>query len=269
MTRFPMLVVFMLSLLPAGLFASVIPVSDQEMAGRADLIVIGRVEKVWEKHELPSWVTDPSGWAEVTVEKVDKGPKITKVTLRFFTGENKPGVTDVQTGQRRLFLLERVRGGYMPIGVFQGIRPVEDAGHFTELLRAFPVELTFLKPPGPITFGNSTTIQFNITNRSSKPVQILPNPMLWGYLQVAEMERYRSFVNMTKTVEGDGKTRALAAGKSLTLAFNVRGVAPKQWKNRISTPVDVRIAVWIVPSGNTERFQVFSAWKTTSVGYAH
>ena len=86
--------------------------------------------------------------------------------------------------------------------------------------------------------------------------------------EVAEMERYRSFVNMTKSEKGDEKTRTLAAGKSMTLTFKVRGVAPKQWKNRIRTPVDVRIAVWIRLDGETEDFRAYSEWKTTSVGYA-
>lgn len=236
------------------------------MAGKADVIIIGSVTKTWEKRELPSWVAEPNGWAEIKSVKVLKGTIIDHLTFRFYPRKDEDGL-DLKVGQNNLFLLERVRGGFTPIGSYQGVRRVEEADHFSELSKSFPIEVTFLRPPGPIFFGKATSLSFMVKNRSMASVQILDNPMLHGFHLVANMERYGSFYKVVQSTGGRGEIRTLAAGASLTFTFCASGVTPTNWEDHTLTPVDVRVCVWFIPAGEKERIQAFSGWASTSVGF--
>ena len=91
-------------------------VSPKELAGKADLIVVGTVSKVEQSQEAqpgPGTTSAPVKYALVSVEEVIKGASAREISVKFAYNEDvEADVQDpnLKEGQKALFYLTGIKG---------------------------------------------------------------------------------------------------------------------------------------------------------------
>ena len=180
--------------------AQMIRVTDPELVGTADLIIIGTVKSTTTLPNEPSW---QGGQAIITVDQVLWGANLKQVTVRYPMRPTLPpgvmmtdfgGIT-LTVGQQQLFFLQRAQGGYALIGGGQGMKPVTDADKFKDLIAKNPLTVTLEGTVGPCYFGQTVEVKMNFSNAGKETLQI-NQPMLEGFYYSERLGNQVSFTTV-------------------------------------------------------------------------
>lgn len=271
--------------------AQMLRVTDNDLLGTADLIIVGTIKSVTTLPYVPYW---QAGQAIVTVEKVLKGAKVVEVTVRYPLPPTPPpgmvimdgGGMSLKAGQQQLFFLQRGQEGYQIIGQYQGMRPAADAEKYSEAIRAYPLNIALVGPLGPLYFGVKQTVKVKVTNSGFESIQI-DAANLEGFFISSRMGSNLSYNILRQAggpLAGDDKLlgtplpQTVQAGKSLEVLFTISCEAPQDWRllspdTYVQTPAAVRVKLFVQHANPTNgditpSWSTASSWKTVMVGYA-
>ncbi|MHB0939314.1 MAG: hypothetical protein ACYDCO_19355 [Armatimonadota bacterium] len=286
----PFLIAFLLFVMARSL-AMMVLVSDQELIGTSDLVIVGTVLE-------DATVTNEFGWplgrAVVRVDRVLKGQAAGNIILHHTVPPApQPDVIVSDHGgftlapqTQWLFFMQRYQTGYLIIGGTQGRRQLaDDEEKFAAASKAFPLRLTLAAPAIPIVFGQQVPVAITITNTGDAPVTCY-QPMLEGIFYSPRFGPYLSFRSVLDPPNVAGRvamspqflpvTVNPKSEKTVTVKF-VTG-RPQSWQvftpdTYLLTPVFVRarllVAVPASPELNTpkQNFTVASPWVDALVGF--
>ncbi len=291
---------FMLSL-----SAQMVRVTDPQLVGTADLIVIGTVKSLTTLPNVPSW---QAGQATVALDKVLRGVDSKQVVVRYSVRPSLPpgvmisdaGWMNLTVGQQQLFFLQRAQGGFSIIGGMQGMHPITDADKFAVLIANNPVTVKFNAPVGPFYFDQPVQVKMTVTNVGRNTLQMIP-PMLEGFFlseRMGNLLTLSSVQDDIKPIHARGvimdnsnqdeltplsrnEPLVLEAGKVLELTAKFRCAAPQNWlllspDTYVQTAAAVQIRAYVVnkdPAGSNglpaiPGWYIASNWQTVMVGYA-
>ena len=107
-------------------------VSENDLLGQADLIVVGTIVSETRDADVPNYMAMVT---QIKVTQTLRGPKLDTVTARHAAVPVMPpgmmildhGGFTLPVGESRLLFLQRGPGGYTIVGGGQGVKPAEDA----------------------------------------------------------------------------------------------------------------------------------------------
>lgn len=273
--------------------AQMIKVSDNDLLGTADLIIIGTVNSTSTLQNVPYW---RAGRAIITVDKVLRGANIDAVTVSYAITPTLPagvamsdaGGMSLTVGQQQLFFLDRTQGGYAIVGGAQGMRPVTDADNYAAQITDYPMHVALEGPIGPLNFDKNVAVKIKITNSGDMPIQI-DAADLEGFFYSARMGYtvpVHTIPQLPRPGEVNERTPLISpylpqvvdAGKTLELSAIVSCIVPAEWRllsadTYVQTPTAVRANLSvqhanITNADTTPSWHTASGWQTVMVGYA-
>jgi|GEM_PF-2874142 len=225
-------------------------VPDASLAGTADLIVVGTVIEATPRRAT---LDGDAGYAMVRVERALKGAAGETVRVNYFApGFEIPpySVSDnavfPEKDRRGLFFLQRARGGYAFCYQQDGLRPVEEAEHFADVLADYPVEITLAAPPELLRVNGMNRFTLTIRNRGEQPLH--PRVTLEGYFHSTCLP-----ARLPRTYALDDNV-VIAPGGDVILTKDLYTSSPEGWdfiagQNRempvviLQTPITARLRV--------------------------
>ena len=265
-------------------------VSQNELLGSADLVIVGTPLSDTRLPNVPDW---QAMQAVVRVDRVLKGTATGNITVRHAAVPIMPPgmmITDhggftLELNKPVLLFLAHAQGGYTIVGGGQGRRPAEDADVITQALKEFPYSVTLQEPVGPLYFNRAVAMTMTVTNNSALPVQVVTSS-LEGYF-------YSSYAGASLTFQlippalaaapavwntaGRANPTTIEPGKSFAITGAYAAIEPENWRllspdTYFITPAAVRASVFVLPMkpnapNNAGGFRMASPWINTWVGF--
>jgi len=246
-----------------GSLAVAVPwtVPDASLAGTADLILVGTVVEATPRRPTAD---GNAGYAVVKVERALKGAPGETVRVNYFApGFEIPpySVSDStvvpEIGKHGLFFLQRARGGYAFCYQQDGLRPVEEAAHFGDVLADYPVEITLAAPPELLRVNGMNRFTLTIRNRGEQPLH--PQISLEGYFHATCLP---ARLPHTYVLDDDA---VIPPGGAVTITKDLYVQSPEGWEfiagqNRempaviLQTPITARLRVRLTPAKDDPGF---------------
>ncbi len=280
--------------------AQMVQVSDNELIGTADLILIGTVKSVATVPNVPYW---QAGQAMLTVEKIlspvpaQQGAKLDTLTLRYPLPPIAPpgmiiidgGGMSLHAGQQQLFFLQRDQAGWTIVGGSEGKRNVADADKFAEKIKAYSLSVALVGPSGPFYFGKNVAVKMRVTNSGDEPIQIAAANLEGFYCSAriganvpfsnAQQQLLRPAVkNELSGLFAPLPPQVVKAHETLDMSVMIVCAAPTDWgllspDTYVQTAVTLRARICvqhanITNADTTPSWFAASAWQTVMVGYA-
>lgn len=289
------LFVVLVGALPVG--ATMMQVTDSELLGKSDLIIVGTIGDTKVLPDEPSW---SGGVAVIRVDQVLKGANDLlgkTVTVRYPIPPTMPPGTIIldhggmvlPANEQKLFFLQRAQGGYAITGGQQGMRTVNDAERFRTLLPDVPVTLT-MKPSQPaFYFKQAVPVTIIVENTGTTPIQLY-QINLEGFFYSGQMESSLAFTLVNDAIKERGPmpldlpAEALQPdqmivnpGKTATLGFRYTLARPASWKvftpdTYFQAPMAIRATVFLQPKPEVGApqpvgYRIASPWVSSMTGF--
>jgi len=241
--------------------AMMIAVSENDLLGGSDLIIVGTVLDDTRLPDVPAW---NAGLAKIKIDRVLRGPQLAQVTVRHAAVPIMPpgvmimdhGGFALQPQDQRIFFLSRTVGGYTIVGGTQGMRPVNQVDDFAKKIGDFSISATLVAPVGPFYFGEMANMSIKLKNGGPTTLEIYA-PSVEGYFV---SERLGGLTLPFKVIEAPLAAAppvkpaplSVEAGKEITIPVSVILDKPESWKlfaadTYLLAPFAVRCRLYLKP----------------------
>ncbi len=262
-------------------------VSENDLLGQADLIVVGTIVSETRDADVPNYMAMVT---QIKVTQTLRGPKLDTVTARHAAVPVMPpgmmildhGGFTLPVGESRLLFLQRGPGGYTIVGGGQGVKPAEDADRIAKLVASFELSASLKDKVGPFYFNQPVVLQCAVKNSGDKAVRIYEpqvegfyfSPRLGGFAQLQIVPPDKPNANLTYPI-------TVEPGKEVVVPVQVLLTKPPSWglfsaDTYLLTPLAVRARIYTdfgpdVKTGQTitrsPAFALASAWTLTLGGF--
>lgn len=142
--------------------------TDLERIGKSDLIVIGTVDKVTD-------IGKQIGKLELSDISVLKGKNTDKLVILNLASFRGKKITMLDPGQRYIFFLYQVPGGYTLYHGSLSVLPVTDEKKITDLINNYPVAVVVDKPDKLYNYADpfaGIKLKVTVKNNTDTPINV-------------------------------------------------------------------------------------------------
>lgn len=269
-----------------GAGAMMLAVSDEELVGTSDMIVVGTVVDEVRQPQTGDW---NDGQTTIKVERVLKGTADATLVFRHRMPPMPPqGMIIMDHGgfilaqnSRWLFYLQRYQYGYQITAGPMGRRAPDDVEKIAQMIAAFPVTVK-LGTVSPLYFDRPTTVPVSMTNRGATVLQCSLVTLEGFYFSSRLGTQINFALKQAANIPAGENPQAvmLELGKTKDVTIVIAALKSQNWdfltpETYLLTPVTVRARIFIAPPAQPVQhvgtggngYYAASAWVNTWVGF--